>query len=148
MRHPWDIAEYPLGGSTCPPQALGLRRSQRNHQRHEQYQRHALSEAQRIALMERPGLVNWSDRAGSAIRRRAQQLDQVAETLVRINSDRAKQRRFYLASSLGFARQLTGSPQLGFLIFAGLAVVALRGLTSVKTRWRTTWGAAIQNVRI
>ena len=55
---------------------------------------------------------------------------------------------FYLASSLGFAKQLTGSPQLGFLIFAGLAVVALLGLTSVKTRWRTTWGAAIQNVRI
>lgn len=55
---------------------------------------------------------------------------------------------FYLASSLGFAEQLTGSPQLGFLIFAGLALVALVGLTSVKTRWRTTWGAAIQNVRI
>lgn len=55
---------------------------------------------------------------------------------------------FYLASSLGFAKQLTGSPQLGFLIFAGLAIVALLGLTSVKTRWRTTWGAAIQNVRI
>lgn len=55
---------------------------------------------------------------------------------------------FYLASSLGFAKQLTGSPQLGFLIFAGLALVALLGLTSVKTRWRTTWGAAIQNVRI
>ncbi|MBB4640720.1 nitrate/nitrite transporter [Rhizorhapis suberifaciens] len=55
---------------------------------------------------------------------------------------------FYLASSLGFAKQLTGSPQLGFLIFAGLALIALLGLTSVKTRWRTTWGAAIQNVRI
>ncbi len=48
---------------------------------------------------------------------------------------------FYLASSLGFARQATGSYQLGFLIFAGLAVVALLGLTVVKTRWRTTWGA-------
>lgn len=55
---------------------------------------------------------------------------------------------FYLASSLGFAEQLMGSPQLGFLIFAGLALIALVGLTSVKTRWRTTWGAAIQNVRI
>lgn len=55
---------------------------------------------------------------------------------------------FYLASSLGFARQLTGSPQLGFLIFAGLALVALVGLTRVKRRWRTTWGAAIQGVRI
>jgi NNP family nitrate/nitrite transporter-like MFS transporter len=51
---------------------------------------------------------------------------------------------FYLASSLGFAKQATGSYELGFLIFAGLAVVALIGLTSVKKRWRTTWGAAVQ----
>jgi NNP family nitrate/nitrite transporter-like MFS transporter len=55
---------------------------------------------------------------------------------------------FYLASSLGFAKQLTGSSGPGFLIFAGLAVVALLGLTAVKKRWRTTWGAAIQGVRI
>jgi NNP family nitrate/nitrite transporter-like MFS transporter len=51
---------------------------------------------------------------------------------------------FYLASSLGFAKQATGSYELGFLIFAGLAVVALIGLTSVKKRWRTTWGALVQ----
>jgi NNP family nitrate/nitrite transporter-like MFS transporter len=49
---------------------------------------------------------------------------------------------FYLASSLGYAKQTTGSYQLGFLIFAGLALVALVGLTSVKKRWRTTWGAS------
>lgn len=49
---------------------------------------------------------------------------------------------FYLASSLGYAKQTTGSYQIGFLIFATLAVMALVGLTSVKTRWRTTWGAA------
>ncbi len=49
---------------------------------------------------------------------------------------------FYLASSLGYSKQLTGSYQIGFLIFAGLAVVALVGLTGVKTRWRTTWGAS------
>ena len=55
---------------------------------------------------------------------------------------------FYLASSLGFAKQLTGSSSAGFLIFAGLALIALLGLTSVKKRWRTTWGAAIQGVRI
>lgn len=55
---------------------------------------------------------------------------------------------FYLASSLGFAKKLTGSASLGFLIFAALAVVALLGLTAVKSRWRTTWGAAIQGVRI
>jgi NNP family nitrate/nitrite transporter-like MFS transporter len=51
---------------------------------------------------------------------------------------------FFLASSLGFARQLTGSYANGFLIFASLAVLALVGLTSVKRRWRTTWGAVVQ----
>lgn len=55
---------------------------------------------------------------------------------------------FYLASSLGIAKQFTGSPSAGFLIFAALALVALAGLTTVKKRWRTTWGAAIQGVRI
>jgi NNP family nitrate/nitrite transporter-like MFS transporter len=55
---------------------------------------------------------------------------------------------FYLASSLGLAKKLTGSASPGFLIFAGLAVVALLGLTMVKSRWRTTWGAAVQGVRI
>lgn len=55
---------------------------------------------------------------------------------------------FYLASSLGYAKQLTGSSSAGFLIFAGLALIALIGLTTVKKRWRTTWGAAIQGVRI
>ncbi len=49
---------------------------------------------------------------------------------------------FYLASSLGYAKQTTGSYQIGFLIFAALAVLALVGLSRVKTRWRTTWGAA------
>jgi NNP family nitrate/nitrite transporter-like MFS transporter len=49
---------------------------------------------------------------------------------------------FYLASSLGYSKQVTGSYQTGFLIFAALAVVALIGLTGVKSRWRTTWGAS------
>ena len=49
---------------------------------------------------------------------------------------------FYLASSLGYAKQLTGNYQIGFLIFAGLAILALVGLLSVKTRWRTTWGSS------
>jgi NNP family nitrate/nitrite transporter-like MFS transporter len=55
---------------------------------------------------------------------------------------------FYLASSLGFAKQATGSYGAGFLIFAGLALVALAALTLVKRRWRTTWGAAVQDIRI
>jgi MFS transporter, NNP family, nitrate/nitrite transporter len=48
---------------------------------------------------------------------------------------------FYLASSLGYSKQFTGSYQFGFLIFAVLAMVALVGLTRIKGRWRTTWGA-------
>ena len=48
---------------------------------------------------------------------------------------------FYLASSLGYSKQVTGSYQAGFLIFAALAIAALIGLTAVKKRWRTTWGA-------
>jgi NNP family nitrate/nitrite transporter-like MFS transporter len=49
---------------------------------------------------------------------------------------------FYLASSLGFSKAWTGEYQTGFLIFAGLAALAWIGIWSVKTRWRTTWGAA------
>ncbi|HQR51412.1 MAG TPA: nitrate/nitrite transporter [Methylophilaceae bacterium] len=49
---------------------------------------------------------------------------------------------FYLASSLGYSKQLTGSYQIGLIAFACLAILAMIGLTSVKTRWRTTWGAA------
>lgn len=48
---------------------------------------------------------------------------------------------FYLASSLGWAKQVTGSYQPGLLAFAGLALLALAGLTGVKARWRRTWGA-------
>ncbi len=53
---------------------------------------------------------------------------------------------FYLASSLGYSRQLSGSYQTGLVIFAALAIVALIGLTAVKSRWRTTWGAAHMTV--
>ena len=49
---------------------------------------------------------------------------------------------FYLASSLGYSKQLTGSYQTGLMIFASLALVALFGLSLVKVRWRTTWGSA------
>lgn len=55
---------------------------------------------------------------------------------------------FYLASSLGIARQLTGSYQPGFLIFAGLALIALTGITIAKGKWRRTWAAAAAGVRI
>ncbi len=49
---------------------------------------------------------------------------------------------FYLASSLGYSKQLTGSYQAGLAGFAALALVALAGLSLVKARWRTTWGSA------
>jgi NNP family nitrate/nitrite transporter-like MFS transporter len=46
---------------------------------------------------------------------------------------------FYLASTLGLAKQLTGSYQAGFLGFAALAVFALVALTALKTHWRAVW---------
>jgi len=54
---------------------------------------------------------------------------------------------FYLASSLGLARQWTGSFAGGFLIFATLALIALAGLVLVKGQWRARWPAA-EGVRI
>ncbi len=48
---------------------------------------------------------------------------------------------FYLASSLGYSKQFTGTYQAGLLVFAILALLAVAGLTSIKSRWRTTWGA-------
>lgn len=55
---------------------------------------------------------------------------------------------FYLASSLGVAKQVTGSYQPGFLIFAGLALLALCGISIAKSTWRRTWAAAAEGVRI
>jgi NNP family nitrate/nitrite transporter-like MFS transporter len=51
---------------------------------------------------------------------------------------------FYLASSLGYSKGMTGSYLLGFTIFAGLCFIAILGLGRVKARWRTTWGALAQ----
>jgi MFS transporter, NNP family, nitrate/nitrite transporter len=55
---------------------------------------------------------------------------------------------FYLATTLGYSKQYTGSYQSGLLVFAVLALVALVGLTGVKSRWRTTWGAMLGAARI
>ncbi len=46
---------------------------------------------------------------------------------------------FYLASSLGVAKQYTGSYSPGFLVFALLAATALVCLSGIRRRWRTTW---------
>ena len=45
------------------------------------------------------------------------------------------------AITLHAGHKVTGSYQPGLLAFAGLALVALAGLTGVKARWRRTWGA-------
>jgi len=49
---------------------------------------------------------------------------------------------FYLASSLCYSKQLTGSYQLGLILFASLVLVALGSLSMVKQRWRSAWGSA------
>jgi NNP family nitrate/nitrite transporter-like MFS transporter len=49
---------------------------------------------------------------------------------------------FFLAKALGWSQGMTGGFAAGFWLFAALAVVGLLGLLMVKTRWRTTWGAA------
>jgi MFS transporter, NNP family, nitrate/nitrite transporter len=55
---------------------------------------------------------------------------------------------FYLASSLGYSKQFTGSYGTGFLIFAILAAVALVGITGVRRRWRTTWAELYGAARV
>jgi MFS transporter, NNP family, nitrate/nitrite transporter len=50
---------------------------------------------------------------------------------------------FYLASSLGYSKQITGNYQFGLTMFAALAVAAFVSLMAVKMRWRTTWGCAV-----
>lgn len=48
---------------------------------------------------------------------------------------------FLLGMFFGTSKEYTGSYTTGIIFFAGLCVVALIGLTTVKGRWRTTWGA-------
>jgi NNP family nitrate/nitrite transporter-like MFS transporter len=55
---------------------------------------------------------------------------------------------FYLASSLGLSKQITGSYQAGFLVFAILALIALAALTMAKKAWRASWGSVPGAVRI
>jgi NNP family nitrate/nitrite transporter-like MFS transporter len=51
---------------------------------------------------------------------------------------------FYLASSLGYSKGLTGSYLAGLTVFSLLCFCAIIGLGLVKTRWRTTWGLLTQ----
>ncbi|HQF56068.1 MAG TPA: nitrate/nitrite transporter [Fibrobacteria bacterium] len=50
---------------------------------------------------------------------------------------------FYLATSLGVAKQVTGTYATGFYVFVGLAVLAFLGVLGVKRRWRSTWGSPL-----
>jgi NNP family nitrate/nitrite transporter-like MFS transporter len=49
---------------------------------------------------------------------------------------------FLLAKTLGWSKAMSGGFAPGFWLFAGLAALGVIGLLRVKTRWRTTWGAA------
>jgi MFS transporter, NNP family, nitrate/nitrite transporter len=54
---------------------------------------------------------------------------------------------FYLAVSLGYAKQFTGNFSLGFVLFALLAIGALAGIARVRLRWRED-AAALAGGRI
>jgi NNP family nitrate/nitrite transporter-like MFS transporter len=43
---------------------------------------------------------------------------------------------FYLAASLGYAKQFTSSYGTGFAVFAGLSLIAWAGINAVRLRWR------------
>jgi len=47
-----------------------------------------------------------------------------------------------LIKTLGWSKGTFGGYTEGFLIFGAVVLVALVGLSLVKTRWRTTWGVA------
>ncbi len=49
---------------------------------------------------------------------------------------------FLLAKTLAFSKGATGGFPAGFSFFGLLALLGLLGLLFVKSRWRTTWGAA------
>ncbi len=55
---------------------------------------------------------------------------------------------FYLASSLGYSKQLYGSYGPGFLVFALLAATALVCIGGIARRWRATWADAYGAARV
>jgi MFS transporter, NNP family, nitrate/nitrite transporter len=54
---------------------------------------------------------------------------------------------FYLAASLGYAKQLAGSYGFGFGMFAAFALAAWVGIATVRLRWRLD-AAMLANVRV
>jgi len=55
---------------------------------------------------------------------------------------------FYLSSSLGYSKQVSGSYAPGFLVFALLAATALVCIGGIARRWRTTWAQAYGAARV
>ncbi|WP_457750209.1 MFS transporter [Sulfurimonas sp.] len=47
-----------------------------------------------------------------------------------------------LIKTLGWSKGAFDGYSAGFMIFAGVVLVAIMGISLVKTRWRTTWGVA------
>jgi len=45
-----------------------------------------------------------------------------------------------LIKTLGWSKGAFDGYMVGFLLFAGVTLIAIAGLSFVKTRWRTTWG--------
>ena len=45
-----------------------------------------------------------------------------------------------LVKTLGWSKASFDSYSVGFMIFAGIVLMAIIGISMVKTRWRTTWG--------
>ncbi len=48
---------------------------------------------------------------------------------------------FLLGRLFGLSKEYSGNYTFGIIFFAGLCLLALTGLGTVKRRWRTTWGA-------
>ena len=48
---------------------------------------------------------------------------------------------FLLANMMGQSKHIFGNYMFGLVVFAILCLLALVGLSLVKKRWRTTWGA-------
>ncbi len=47
-----------------------------------------------------------------------------------------------LIKTLGWSKEAFNGYSVGFMIFAGVVVLAIIGISLVKTRWRTTWGVS------
>ena len=45
-----------------------------------------------------------------------------------------------LIKTLGWSKEIFNGYSAGFLIFSGVVLLAIAGISLVKTRWRTTWG--------